>query len=423
MSRFFSRLPALCQDARFSRLTAPPRLDTFRRTVLLLQSWVFVRACKGRSVVQRAEAFECVFLELTNRCNFNCAFCPNPSMTRPQGQMEEALARRLLDELAEKGLCRWVNLSLMGEPLLHPRLLAIAEHGVRLGLPIHLITNLSLLTRQRMEALLDLPIAHLALSLQTASPEDFRLKAAPGRFSFEQSMAIVEQAVRIKIARSSPTEISIHLLTTRLERPRAKALLESTRQRLGLAAHFRNRARAWAQGSSLAACRMRPIRDPLCFWLGLDGFVPLLPGVNLCFKRATLWANTLLKEGASVEARRKGTCQLALDTLGILWEGSLTLCCLDFDGVLSFAKVSQITISEALRSEGYQNLRSAFEQYRLPHAFCQHCRGRVTGPSARELLPGSLPVLIGEGWKYLGRFRLRRTLRRIPQELSRYLIR
>jgi len=374
-------------------------------------------------MLQRTEPFECVFLELTNRCNFGCAFCPSSCMTRPQGLMEEALARRLLDEMAQEHLCQWVNLSLMGEPLLHPSLLAIAEHGVRLGLPIHLITNLSLLTPERLEFLLDLPLAHLALSLQTAGPEDFRLKAAPGRFSFEQSMAIAEQAVRIKLARRSPTEISIHFLTTRLERPRGKALLESTRQRLAVAAQFRSKARSWSDGSSLPACPVHPIRDPLSFWLGLDGHVPVLPGVTLCFKRATLWANTLLVDGASVAARRKGTCQLALGTLGILWDGRLTLCCLDFDGVLSFGNVSQGTISETLQSEGYRKLRSAFEEYRLPHAFCQRCRGRVTGPSARQLLPGSVPALIGEGWKHLGRFRLRRTLQRIPQELSRYLFR
>jgi hypothetical protein len=143
--------------------------------------------------------------------------------------------------------------------------------------------------------------------------------------------------------------------------------------------------------------------------------------VNLCFKRATLWANTLLSEGAEVEPRGKGTCQLALDTLGILWDGSLTLCCLDFDGVLSLGDVSESGIESVLRSSEYRELRTAFEEGRLAHPFCQRCRGQVKGPSARELVPGSLPALIGEGWKYLGRFQLRRTLRRLPQEMARYL--
>ena len=369
----------------------------------------------------RTEPFECIFLELTNRCNFDCLFCPNGSMTRRRGQMDEGLAKRLLDEIADKGLCSWVNLSLMGEPLMHPNLLSIAEHGVRLGLPIHLITNLSLLDSERVRQLLELPIAHLALSLQTPTQEGFGLKNASGRSSLEQSMEAIDLAVRTKLESDSPTEITIHLLTTRLERPRGKALLESTRHRLRLAHRFRERARSWAREFSLPVPPSPPFREPLRFWLGLDGFVPLLPGVALCFKRATLWANTLLVEGAEVEPRQDGTCQLALDTLGILWDGSLTLCCLDFDGVLSFGSAADRSISEVLQSDTYRNLRRTFAEGRLTQPFCQRCRGRVAGPSAREVVPGSLPALVGEGWKYLGRFQLRRTLQRIPQEISKYL--
>ena len=335
--------------------------------------------------------------------------------------MEESLALRLLDEIAEEGLCRWVNLSLMGEPLLHPRFLSIAEHGVRLGVQIHLITNLSLLDAKRIRRILELPIAHLALSLQTPTQEGFELKKAPAPFSLEQSMEAVDRAVRTKLETDSPTEITIHLLTTRLERPGGAALLESTRQRLHLARWFRERARSWAREFSLPLPPPPPFREPLRFWLGLDGFVPLLPGVSLSFKRATLWANTLLVKGAEVEPRKDGSCQLALDTLGILWDGSLTLCCLDFDGLLSFGTVADGSISKVLQSSAYRDLRTSFDRGHLTHPFCRHCRGRVVGPSARQVVPGSLPALAGEGWKYLGRFQLRRTLRRIPQEISKYL--
>lgn len=374
-------------------------------------------------MTSRTEPFECIFLELTNRCNFDCLFCPNGSMTRPRGHMDDALARRLLDEIADKRLCRWVNLSLMGEPLMHPDLLSIARHGVRLGLPIHLITNLSLLTSERIRQLLELPIAHLALSLQTPTQEGFGLKNASDRYSLEQSMEAIDMAVRAKLEIGSPTEITIHLLTTRLERPRGKALLESTRQRLGLAHRFRGRAGSWAREFSLPVPKPPPFREPLCFWLGLDAFVPLLPGVALCFKRATLWANTLLVEGAEVEPRENGMCQLALDTLGILWDGSLTLCCLDFDGVLTFGCAADRSISEVLQSDGHRNLRRTLAEGHLSQPFCQRCRGRVIGPSAGQVVPGSLPALVGEGLKYLGRFQFRRTLRRIPQEISKYLLR
>jgi hypothetical protein len=281
---------------------------------------------------------------------------------------------------------------------------------------------MSLLNPARIRALLGLPIAHLALSLQTPDPVSFALKKAPGRFSLEQSLETVERTVRAKLDTGSPTEITIHLLTTRIERPRGMALLEGTRERIALAGRFRERARAWARELSLPPPPSPGLSEPLRFWLGLDGHVPLLPGVGLCFKRATLWANTLLVEGTAVKSRRKGTCQLALDTLGILWDGRLTLCCLDFDGVLSFGNAAEGTIRSVLDSERYHSLRRSFEEGNLVLPFCQRCRGPLTGPGARSLLPGSLPALAGEGWKYVRRFRTLRTLRRIPQEISRYFI-
>ncbi len=405
-------------------LSRPAPIDTPEGPVLWSGTSIDTPALvepEDAPVTSRREPFECIFLELTNRCNFRCLFCPDARMRRPRGQMDPALARRLLDEIAEKKLARWVNLSLMGEPLLHPQLIEIAAHGAGLGIPIHLITNVSLLNAENVRRLLDLPIAHLALSLQTPSAESFRLKNAPERTTLEQSLQAVDLAVRTKLESGSPTDISIHLLTTRLERPNGYALLERTGERLRIARRFRERARSWTRDASLLLPTPPPVLDRLRFWIGLDGYVPLLPGVSVCFKRATLWANTLLVEGAEVEAREQGTCQLALDTLGIFWDGSLTLCCLDFDGALTFGNAWDRPLGELLRSGSYQDLRKPFARGRLAHPFCQRCRGVVRGPSARHLVPGSIPALIGEGLKYLARFQLRRTLQRIPQEVSRYL--
>ncbi len=365
--------------------------------------------------------FDCVFLELTNRCNLRCRFCPNTLMTRPRGDMDPGLAKSLLEEIARAGICRWVNLSLMGEPLLYPHLLEVARRGADLGVPLHLITNCSLLTSRMLRDLIELPLTHLTLSLQAPDARTFGLKGAGPRFSFEAQLAVVEEAVKTKFSVGSPTEISIHLLTTRLERPRGISILERTAERLAAAERFRRLAASWVDlPTPRPGLAGRPL-EILRFWLGLEGYIPLCEGVSLFFKRATLWANTLLVEDVEVEPRGQGTCQLALDTLGILWDGRVTLCCLDFDGILSFGDVREGGLAGILDSGRYAALRASFEQGRLPHDFCRRCRGRLVGPGAGRLLPASFPALVGEGWRYLRRFRLDRTLKRIPQEVNRYL--
>ncbi len=67
--------------------------------------------------------FKRIHLELTNQCNFCCEFCPDRLITRPRGNMDRQMMRRVLREIAGEKLTRVVCFHLMGEPLLHPNLL------------------------------------------------------------------------------------------------------------------------------------------------------------------------------------------------------------------------------------------------------------------------------------------------------------
>ena len=40
------------------------------------------------------------FLELTNKCNFHCEFCPSDSQTRLHGYMELSLVKKIFDEIS-----------------------------------------------------------------------------------------------------------------------------------------------------------------------------------------------------------------------------------------------------------------------------------------------------------------------------------
>ena len=69
------------------------------------------------------------FLELTNHCNFSCTFCPDGIMSRERKFMDVEIAKRILDEIAEKGLTSEpIQLHMMGEPLLHPQIFEIIQY-------------------------------------------------------------------------------------------------------------------------------------------------------------------------------------------------------------------------------------------------------------------------------------------------------
>jgi MoaA/NifB/PqqE/SkfB family radical SAM enzyme len=65
--------------------------------------------------------FQRIHVELTNKCNFSCVFCPDARMTRKRGFMDEALACKVLDEISELDLAEKVTFHVMGEPLSTPR--------------------------------------------------------------------------------------------------------------------------------------------------------------------------------------------------------------------------------------------------------------------------------------------------------------
>ncbi len=59
-----------------------------------------------------------VYLEITNRCNLHCSFCPGTR--RPPRTMSPTEFRLLAEKL--RPATRYLYLHLMGEPLLHPEL-------------------------------------------------------------------------------------------------------------------------------------------------------------------------------------------------------------------------------------------------------------------------------------------------------------
>ena len=99
--------------------------------------------------------FKRIYVEITNRCNLRCAFCPGTA--RPLRDMQEGEFSTVLSRL--RGKTRYLYFHVMGEPLLHPRLgrfLALADQE---GFRVCLTTNGTLLSR-REEELLAAPALH-----------------------------------------------------------------------------------------------------------------------------------------------------------------------------------------------------------------------------------------------------------------------
>jgi len=65
-------------------------------------------------------------VEVTNRCNENCWFCPHTKMQRPQGDISIDTVSIAISKMVGMGQ-KQVCLNNLGEPLLHPKFFEIAD--------------------------------------------------------------------------------------------------------------------------------------------------------------------------------------------------------------------------------------------------------------------------------------------------------
>lgn len=104
-----------------------------------------------------------LYIEITNVCNLNCSFCHGTN--RPKKFMTldefEAVANRV------KGYAENYYLHVLGEPLLHPQISEILAIADKIGLPVNITTNGTLI-KDRQDILLSAPaLKKVSISLHS----------------------------------------------------------------------------------------------------------------------------------------------------------------------------------------------------------------------------------------------------------------
>lgn len=76
-------------------------------------------------------------VELTNRCNATCSYCPHQQMTRPKGDMSSDTFLRVVANFPNK----YMALHHFGEPMLHPHLMEAIRIAHRYEWKVEFSTN------------------------------------------------------------------------------------------------------------------------------------------------------------------------------------------------------------------------------------------------------------------------------------------
>lgn len=122
--------------------------------------------------------------ELTNVCNHECVFCTNPRMKRKPAHLSLSLFKNFVSEAARHG-CKEVGFYSTGEPFVTANLDAFVQAAKAAGISyLYISTNGALATPPRAQKAIEAGLNSIKFSINAATRESYKL--VHGKDDFEK---------------------------------------------------------------------------------------------------------------------------------------------------------------------------------------------------------------------------------------------
>ena len=267
------------------------------------------------------------YVEITNVCNLECAFCPKTKRA-PRTMTAEEFAL-VLDRL--QGHVSYVYLHVMGEPLLHPRLARLMALADTRGMKICITTNGTLL-RKRADALLAARNFH-KISVSLHSFEGNGRAVSEEREYLEEVWDFAEKASARGVI------VALRLWNEGGAETLNRGILDFLHEKLGTSDWPETR-----DGSFKLADRLYLERAQKFDWPDLDA------------------------DEADTQF-----CYALRDQLGVLADGTVVPCCLDHEGDLALGNLFEDDLDTILNSTRARGLRDGFSRRQPTEELCRRC--------------------------------------------------
>lgn len=173
-----------------------------------------------------------VIVEPGNYCNLNCTTCANNKLTRPKGQMNIRLYKKIIDEIAEQNPYTRLWLDFYGEPLIQKyKIYYMVDYARKKGLVnININTNGTLLDEEMAEMLLDSGISFISIDCDGFSKEVYeKIRVGANR---DVTYANIEHLLkRKKESGNTSTIIEIKVMEMEENKQEINQILEYWRER------------------------------------------------------------------------------------------------------------------------------------------------------------------------------------------------
>jgi len=164
------------------------KYNSTRRKQIISRSG-FMPYYKGiKTNKQSFQGPEVVQIDITNNCNLNCVgcWCHSELMGNEkfsgkwkQQHIKLSILKKLLDDL-EKIKVKEIQLAGSGEPSMHPDFIELIRYIKQKDMRLNLVTNFTLLTKEKIKKLVNLDVNYITVSLWAGSAKSY-IKTHPNQ--------------------------------------------------------------------------------------------------------------------------------------------------------------------------------------------------------------------------------------------------
>lgn len=324
--------------------------------------------------------FKKVYVEITNRCNLSCSFCPGTK--RPGKFLSEEEFKHILSEI--KSYTDFVYFHLMGEPLLHPKFFEFVKLANEEGLKVCLTTNGTLLKKYEDEFLSLINCDDHFQSLNGVQIQSLNgVQGLNGVQSLHgvQSLQKPESVKTSASAGFTPLhKISISIQAKEANMNLSENIFEKYFQNVfEFGKLFEGKIiiayRLWNEGGdnkendSIIEMMHKYfpgdwVRDHNSFAIGNRVFLELGDKFDWPSPEAEL-----IYDGAAP----KYYCYALKDQIGVLSDGTVVPCCLDAEGRLALGNIFDTSLAEILEFPRSKAIFEGFKNHTAAEDLCRRC--------------------------------------------------
>ena len=268
--------------------------------------------------------FNKIYIEISNVCNLDCAFCPGTR--RAPRLMNEDEFEHILSKI--EGYTDYIYFHLMGEPLCHPKLEGFLEKAGEHGFRVILTTNGTLLSECKQVLLASPSLHKVNISLHSFEANDLRIPFETyldGCFEFG-SAAEGEKIVVYRLWNSGGADKRNEEILCELEKHFPKPWVEERKGiRIGQRVYIEN-------GEKFE------------------------------------WPDMNAEKGSG-----QMFCMGMRDQIGILCDGTVVPCCLDHEGDIALGNIFETDLEKIITSERATALLDGFANSAVSEELCLRC--------------------------------------------------